>query len=56
MKIINIIQFAKEGKNIAEIAEIFGKSISTINRYISILRSKGYKVPIRMGRPQIKID
>lgn len=56
MKLLDIIQLAKSGKTVSEIAIIYGKSIPTINRYISLLRSKGYKVPIKMGRPSIKID
>ena len=56
MKLLDIITLARQGRSVPEIAKIFGKSIPTINRYISLLRSKGYKVPIRMGRPQIKID
>lgn len=56
MKIINIITLAKEGKTVEQIALIFNKSIPTINRYISLLRSQGYTVPITQGRPRIKID
>lgn len=55
-KIKDIIQYAKEGKSVQDIAIIFGKSVPTINRYISLLRLKGHKVPIKMGRPKITIE
>lgn len=56
MKLKDIITLAKEGKTVQEIAKLFNKSIPTINRYISLLRSQGYTVPITQGRPRIKVD
>jgi transposase len=55
-KIKDIIQLAKDGKTVSEIALIFNKSIPTINRYIALLRKEGYIVPITQGRPRIKVD
>lgn len=55
-KIKDIIQYAKEGKSVQDIAKLFNKSVPTINRYIALLRLKGYKVPIKMGRPKITIE
>ena len=47
---------ANDGKTVKEIAKYYGKSIPTINRYIALIRSKGYKVPIKQGRPYLKVD
>lgn len=56
MKIKDIIQLAKDGKTVSEIAILFNKSVPTINRYIALLRSQGYTVPIKMGRRPISIE
>lgn len=56
MKIKDIIQLAKDGKTVPEIAILFNKSVPTINRYIALLRSQGYNVPIKMGRRPISIE
>jgi transposase len=55
-KLKYIMQLAKQGKTVKEIAVIFNKSIPTINRYIALLRKERYPVLIIKGRPRIKVD
>lgn len=55
-KLSTIVLLAREGKTVKEIAKHYNKSIPTINRYIALLRSKGYIIPIKQGRPHLKID
>ena len=55
-KMTDIIPLINEGKKVKEIAQYFNKSIPTINRYIKVLRERGYTINIKMGRPTIQID
>jgi len=54
MKLTDIITYINNTQptpTITEIAKHFNKSVSTMNRYISLLRKAGYTVPIKQGRP-----
>lgn len=54
-QILAIPALIKQGKTVTQIAQMYGVHRKTLTRWVRIMRRQGFVVPVKRGRPALKI-